>query len=203
MLDGATTVHKKVTQQTMNCILHARDRGLCLNPVMSTIDPKKDVFKIKGRPDSNCATNVETRKSASGLEVILNNVPVAMRSIGQKIIFLSVVEAELIVLAQVVQEMLCVIRILESIGLKVQKHVIVESDNKGAIDLCNSLKFDGRTKNIDTRCCFLRELKEEGTVVFQWISGKSNSTDLLTKNLPNPLFTKHAGRYCTDEDFSA
>ena len=49
----------------------------------------------------------------------LNNTPVVMRGIGQKIIALSVTEAELIVLAQVVQEMLYVTHILESIGLKV------------------------------------------------------------------------------------
>ena len=58
-------------------------------------------------------------KSVSGLEVTLNNAPVVMRSVSQEIIALSVTEAELIVLAQVVQEMLYVTHILESIGLKV------------------------------------------------------------------------------------
>ena len=56
--------------------------------------------------------------------------------------------------------------ILEPIVLKVQKHIIVEKDNKGTIDLCNSWKVGGRTKHIDTRYYFSQELKEEGTVVF-------------------------------------
>jgi len=202
MSDGATVNHQKVMHQTMNYILHTRNRGLHLNPIMSMVDARKEEFIIKGRGDSNYATNAETRKSTSGIEVTLNGAPIVMRSVGQKIVALSTTEAELIALAMVVQEMLYVMRILESMHLKVQKPMIVECDNKGAVDLCNSWTVGGRTKHIDTRYYFLRELKEEGVIAFRWISGKINSADLFTKNLPNPLFTKHAGYYCTDEDFS-
>ena len=80
--------------------------------------------------------------------------------------------------------------------------MIIEYDNKGAVDICNTWTVGGRTKHIDVRYYFLRELKEEGVLEFHWIEGKRNSTDLFTKNLPNPLFTKHTGYYCTDEDFS-
>ena len=203
MSDGATIDHRNMMRQTMNYVIHTKNRGLCLNPVMDIINPKSDAFKVKGRSDSNYATNVETRKSVSGLEVTLNNAPVVMRSIGQKIVALSVTEAELIALAQVVQEMLYVMRLLESIGLKVQKPMVVQSDNKGAIDLCNSWTVGGRTKHIDTRYYFLREMKEQGIIIFEWISGKKNTSDLFTKNLPNPMFTTHTGYFCTDEDFSA
>jgi len=51
---------------------------------------------MKGWADSNYATNPETRKSTSGIEVTLNRAPVMMRSVGQKIIALLVTEAELI-----------------------------------------------------------------------------------------------------------
>ena len=138
MSDGATINHRDMMRQTMNYVIHTKNRGLCLNPVMDVINPKVDGFKIRGRSDSNYATNVETRKSVSGLKVTLNNAPVVMRSLGQKIVALSVTEAELIALALVVQEMLYDMRLLESIGLKVQKLMVVQSDNKGAIDLCNS-----------------------------------------------------------------
>ena len=93
---------------------------------------------MKGRSDSNYTTNVETRKSISSIEVILNSVPVVMNNVEEKIISLLVTKAELITIAQVVQEMLYVIRILESINLKVQKLIIVERDNKDTIDLYNS-----------------------------------------------------------------
>ena len=83
----------------MNYILYTRNRGLHLNPIMGMVDARKEKFVIKGRGDSNYATNEETRKSVSGIEVTLNGAPVVMRSVGQKIIALSVTEAELIALA--------------------------------------------------------------------------------------------------------
>ena len=92
-------------------------------------------------------------------------------------------------------------RIVESMGLKVNKPMILESDNKGAIDVCNSWTVNGRTKHIDNRYYFLREIKEKGLMKFEWVSGQKNSTDLFTKNLGNPLLTKHAGCHCTDEEF--
>jgi hypothetical protein len=42
---------------------------------------------------------------------------------------------------------------------------------------------------------FLRELKEEGLIVTDWISGDSNPSDLFTKNLAGPAFEKHAARF--------
>ena len=86
----------------MNYVLHTKERGLCLEPQMTIKNPLLDAFIVKGWLDSNYATNPETRKSVSSLKVTLNGVPVVMRSVGQKIIVLSVTEAELIALAQVV-----------------------------------------------------------------------------------------------------
>ena len=128
---------------------------------MTVKNPRTDYLTIKGREDSNHTTNPETRKSASGLEVTLNGEPVLMRSIGQKIIDLSVTEAELIALTLCAQEMIYVMRMLEHMKLKVNKPMILESDNKQALELCTSWTAGGRTKNIDTRYYFIRELKEE------------------------------------------
>ena len=98
--------------------------------------------------------------------------------------------------------MLHVMRLVESVGLKVKKPMILECDNQGAIDICNNWMVNSQTKHIDTHYYFLRELKEKGIIESRWISGDSNSTDLFTKNLSNPLFTRHVSYYCTDEDFS-
>ena len=75
MADGATLDHRKLMRQKINYVIHTNNRGLCINPVMDMINPRRDGFKTKGRLDSNHATNVETRNSVSGLEVRLNNSP--------------------------------------------------------------------------------------------------------------------------------
>ena len=71
-------------------------------------------------------TNPKTRKNTSDVEATLNGAPVVMRSTGQKIVALSVTEAELIARTQTAQEILHVMRLLESINLLVEKHMILE-----------------------------------------------------------------------------
>jgi hypothetical protein len=81
---------------------------------------------------------------------------------------------------------------LESIGLKVELPMVLEMDNKGAIDLINSFSVGGRTRHIDVKQCFLRELKEAKVLVVKWIAGSENEADMFTKNLDGPLFKRYA-----------
>ena len=67
MSDGETADHRKVMRQTMNYVMQMKIIGMYINPAMDVMNPKRGVFKIKGRSDSNYATNIETRKSVSGL----------------------------------------------------------------------------------------------------------------------------------------
>jgi hypothetical protein len=46
--------------------------------------------------------------------------------------------------------------ILESMGLKVKLPMILEMDNKGAVDIANNWSIGGRTRHVDVRQCFLR-----------------------------------------------
>jgi hypothetical protein len=86
--------------------------------------------------------------------------------------------------------------------MKVKKPMILEVDNKGAKDLTHNWSVGGRTRHVNVREWFLRDLKEEGTVFVEWISGDENSADLFTKNLQGPLFEYHAKRRRTAETTS-
>jgi hypothetical protein len=68
---------------------------------------------------------------------------------------LSTAEAELVSGTQCAQDMLFVMRVLESIGLKVKKPAILQFDNKGAVDLANNWSIGGRTRHIEVRQYFL------------------------------------------------
>jgi hypothetical protein len=56
-------------------------------------------------------------------------------------------------------------RVVESLGLKVKKPMILEIDNKGAVDIPNNWSVGGRTKHINTQFYFLRELKEANPTI--------------------------------------
>jgi hypothetical protein len=86
-------------------------------------------------------------------------------------------------------------RLLESMDLQVKLPMILEMDNKGAVDLVNNYSVGGRTRHMETRQYYLRELKEQGIIVVQWTPGSGNSSDLFTKNLQRKDFNKHAAVY--------
>ena len=155
-------------------------------------------FQVYGLSDASYATDLEGRKSVSGESVFLEGSPVCMRSSQQKSVTLSTAEAELVAATLCAQEMLFVMRLLESIGLKVQKPMELFVDNKGAVDLANNWSIGGRTCHMEVRQYFLRDLKDEGIIITKWISGEEMSSDLFTKNLHGPLFQKHVKRYCKD-----
>jgi hypothetical protein len=94
-----------------------------------------------------------------------------MRSKIQKLVALLVTEAELISGTECAQDMLYTMRIVESMGLKVEKPMTLKIDNKGAVDLTNNWCVGGRTGHIDTRYYFLRELKEQNIIKMVWLSG--------------------------------
>lgn len=78
--------------------------------------------------------------------------------------------------------------------------MILKMDNKGAIDLTNSWSFGGRTRHVDVRYYFLRELKEEGVIKVVWIPSEDNTADLMTKNLNRAAFKKHVGSLRGSDD---
>jgi transcriptional regulator of aromatic amino acid metabolism len=118
----------------------------------------------------------------------------------QECVTTSVTQAEYVSAADCVQEMLFQKHVLESIGLQVELPMILEVDNKGAIDLANNWSASGRTRHVDVKHHFLRELKEQGIIRLQWISTKDNSSDLYTKNLDGETFASHAMVYCSDPE---
>ena len=103
---------------------------------------------------------------------------------------LSVTESEQAGAVTCAQDMIFQKNVLESIGLQVELPMILECDNKGAVDLANNWTAGGRTRHVDVRQNWLRELKENGILIVQWIPGPENNADMHTKNLGGPSFEK-------------
>jgi hypothetical protein len=93
------------------------------------------------------------------------------------------------------------LRIVKSIGLKVELPMILEIDNKGRVDISNNWSVCGRTCHMNTRYYFLRELKEAGLMRVIWRSGYNMPSDMLTKNLARPLFEKHITTFCGEDEY--
>ena len=103
---------------------------------------------------------------------------------------------------QCAQDMMYVKRVLEGMELKVRLPMVLNIDNSGAIDLANNWSAGGRTRHMETRMFFLRQLKEENILVCKWISGTENPVDMFTKNLAGPAFIKHAKVFTGEDEYN-
>ena len=170
-------------------------RGLVLSPKRIWDGSRKFKFIIGGRSDSNYAANIDDRRSVSGVRAMLENCPITFRSNTQKFVTLSVTEAENGAGVTAAQDMMYLYRLLKSIGLDVELPMILEMDNKGAVDMANNWSAGGRTRHMDVRMHYLRELKDQGLLVIRHVSGEDNDTDIFTKNTAKAIFMKHIPVY--------
>ena len=172
-------------------------RGWILKPRRKWDGKTLDIeIELTGEADSNYATCTDTRRSVSGIVVKMEDTVVAVKSGMQKVVALSTTEAETIAIVQCVQELLYIMKLIESLKMKVRKPMIVYSDNKGAVDLINGWSIGGGTKHMDCRIMFLRELKEDGVIRVQWIPSGENPSDIFTKNVDRQTFLKHVKTIC-------
>jgi len=148
-MTSATQVHYDAMLRMMKYVDDTSDRGLVLNLMRKWDGNKEHEFIISGRSDSDYAKDKQTRKSISGYMVLLEGAPVMFKSSMQKSVTLSVWEAEQTTGVLCAQDMLYVWHILESMGLKVKLPMILEMDNRGAVDLANNWSIGGRTRHVN------------------------------------------------------
>jgi hypothetical protein len=201
MTTGASDAHTKATKRVMEYCAETKDRGLLLKPDVKWNGDPEFKLVIRGISDSDFAKDSETRKSVSGNSTFLCGAPVIQRSTMQRIVALLVTEAELFAATNNAQDMFYTTRIIESLGLHVQLPMILEVDNKGAVDLVNNYSVGGRTRHVETRQYFLRQLKEENIIKVIWTPGELNSSNLYTKNLARADFEKHMKAYVGDDKY--
>jgi hypothetical protein len=92
-------------------------------------------------------------------------------------------------------------RLLDSIGLQVQKPMKITFDNKGAVDYANNWSTGGRMRHAVIKFNFLRELKESGLIEINWCKSEDMTADLFTKNLDGQMFKKHTAVFCGEDDY--
>ena len=94
-----------------------------------------------------------------------------------------------------IQEMMFLKKIVESLELLVELPMIVDCDNKGAVDQVNGHSTSGGTKHIDVKLMYARELKEAGIIKVRWIPIEDNEADILIKNTDSLTFNRHSGKF--------
>lgn len=176
------------------------NRGLTLAPFGEWNGTKHFSFELIGLSDSEYAKD-ESRHSVNGWSTWLNEANVTARSKMMPIIALSVMEAELYSAVQCTQDMLYCWRVMMCMGLTIKLPMTLYVDNKGAVDFCNNWSVAGRTRHIEIKQYFLRELKEMGLLKVKWKEGDEMTSDIFTKNLSGAVFEKHGSKFYGKDEY--
>ena len=72
-----------------------------------------------------------------------------------------------------------------------EKSIKVSVDNDGDINLATNPLSSARTKHIDVRFHFIRELVRTGTIAVEHIPTKEQRADVLTKAFVGAIFREH------------
>jgi hypothetical protein len=145
---------------------------------------------LMGFTDSDYAGDQDDRKSTSGYVFMLGTGAVSWSSKKQPIVTLSTTEAEFVAAASCACQAIWLRRILEEIQFKQQGATSIYCDNSSTIKLSRNLVLHGRSKHIDVKYHFLRDLAKDEVINLIFCRSEDQVADIFTKPLKTPLFHK-------------
>ena len=136
----------------------------------------------------------ENSQSQSGSLAILYGTPVMWNSRRQDVVSMSITEAEYIACSETAKDSQWLQQFLKELGMNPKP--ILYTDNEAALKLTKTQTFHRRTRHIEHRYHYIRELVDQGVITIQGIKGKENPVDPLTKILPMSTIGSWKAKNC-------
>ena len=152
---------------------------------------KEGLIVKKGEPGAKISIYAdasyggENSRSQSGSLVTLYGTPVIWNSRRQDVVSMSITEAEYIACSESAKDAQWIRQFLNELGIIKEPIVpILYTDNEAALKLTKTQTFHRRTRHIEHRFHYIRELVDQKAIRIAGIKGKNNPADPLTKLLP-------------------
>ena len=124
----------------------------------------------------------DVRHSTSGYVFTMSKAAISWSSKKQPTIALSSCESEIMAASEGAKEAVYLDRFVSELGFKTSDEAVhLSLDNKAAIDSSYNPENHSRTKHIDRRHYFIRELVELNRIVVPFVSSADNLADFFTK----------------------
>ncbi|KAL2254482.1 UNVERIFIED_CONTAM: Retrovirus-related Pol polyprotein from transposon TNT 1-94 [Sesamum indicum] len=140
-----------------------------------------------GYVDSNYANEKDSRKSTTSYIFTLCGSCISWKSQLQHIVALSTTEAEYIATTEAFKEAIWLEGLVKEIGF-LKNRLTVFSDSQSSIQLCKNPVFHDRTKHIDVRFHFIRDIVSKEIIKLEKVRSEENPADMGTKSLPAEKF---------------
>jgi hypothetical protein len=135
----------------------------------------------------------EDRVSFQGMVVIRYGGAINWHAQRQRSTALSSMEAEIMAASEGAKEMAWMEKLTADIEENAPYTPTLYCDNQGGLEWMKDSKFHNKSKHIGIRYMFVRtDMVEQGRLKVEYIPGKDQMADILTKQLPGEAFRKHA-----------
>jgi hypothetical protein len=179
-------VHLKAAERVLQYLRGTYDQGITYCDLGAEVKNK-----LIGWVDSDFGSDPDTRKSMTGYLMSLNGGAISWRSSRQGGVTLSSSEAEFVAASQAGQEVVYLRELLKGFGHPQRKPTEIWEDNASCIMMSENLTNRDRSRHVDVKVHYLRDLVRDGHVKLVKCAGTQNVSDALTKSLARPAFEKH------------
>ena len=106
----------------------------------------------------------------------------------QTCVALSTTEAEFIATIEACKELLWMKKLLNELGLPQENHKLFCDSQNSAIHLSKNFSFHSRSKHVDVRYHWIRDVLDTNQLQLEKIYRDENMSNMLTKSLPKENF---------------
>lgn len=177
---GAT--HITAAKHLLRYVKGTLDRGMLFK--QHDVSP----HLLAGYADADYANDVNTRRSTTGYTITVGGSTVCWRSRRQRSVALSTTEAEYMAMGDCAKHLLWFRRLMYILTLRDVPTTAINTipttifnDNNGAVFLSKEAAINSRSKHIDIRHHFIRELVNQRVIHPAMIDTKQMPADSLTK----------------------
>ena len=155
--------------------------------------PASDMGKsceLLGYTDSNWCGDKDDRKSTAGYVFMFGGAPISWCSKKEPVVALSSCEAEYIAASLCACQAVWLVNLLRELDSNTRGAVLLLVDNVSAINLAKNPIAHGRSKHIEMRFHYLRDLVSSGQLRLSYCRSEEQVADLLTKAVTNDVFKR-------------
>jgi len=142
---------------------------------------KKNNKNLQGYVDADWANCIIDRRSYTGYVFVLSSGAISWESRKQRTVALSSTEAEYMGLTEAAKEAVFLRKFLNELGFEKLSEMTLFNDNQSALKLSENPIYHNRTKHIDVRHHFIREVVSSGEIKISHLSTGEMPADMLTK----------------------
>ena len=144
--------------------------------------------KCFGYCDAYLAGDNSDRKSTSGFCFTMGSGLISWKSCKQSCVALSTAEAEYVSLSLAAQEAIWLRKLLIDLNFCVDDPILIYEDNQSTICLAKSNRNHSRSKHIDVKFNFIRDVINDKKMLVEYCPTSDMVADIFTKGLSAERF---------------